>query len=471
MIAPGTRVHFIGIGGAGMSAIASVLISRGYPVSGSDLRESDVTRRLRAMGAEIRIGHAAEHVGSGHVVVISRAVPEENVEIRAALAQGLPVMHRAQMLASLMEGMRGIAVVGTHGKTTTTSMTAIILEKAGRDPTVLIGGEVDDFGGNARAGRGGDLIAEVDESDGSLLWISPQVAVVTNLDATDHLDFYGSEARLEETFRRFLDRLPSDGFAVVCADSASGRRLALSGRPRVVTYGLEGGAGYSARIVEMVGRRSVFEAVRGAAPLGPVTLGVPGAYNVQNALGAVAVAMELGVPFDICARALAAFRGVQRRFTVKGEIGGVLVVDDYAHNPTKVQALLQGARRCWPRSRIIAVFQPHRYTRTRTVGGQFARAFDAADDVIITDIYPADESPIPGVDAGIIVRAVSARRPVRSIPDAAQVAAALEGDLRAGDLVLTIGAGDVWRVADDLVARLRRRVPSPDVQPVEKPDG
>ena len=471
MIAPGTRVHFIGIGGAGMSAIASVLIARGHPVSGSDLRESDVTRRLRGMGAVIQIGHAAEHVTPGRVVVISRAVPEENVEVRAARAQGLPIMHRAQMLAGLMEDTRGIAVVGTHGKTTTATMTALILEKAGRDPTVLIGGEVDDFGGNARTGRGGDLIAEVDESDGSLLWIAPRIAVVTNLDATDHLDFYGSEEHLVDTFRRFLDRLPPDGFAVICTDTAAGRRLAAGARPRVVTYGLEAGAGYSARIVEMAGRRSVVEVVCGGAVRGTITLGVPGPYNVQNMLGAAAVAMELGIPFEVCARALGSFRGVQRRFTVRGEIGGVLVVDDYAHNPTKVTALLQGARRSWPRSRIIAVFQPHRFTRTQTVGAQFARAFDAADDVIITEIYAADEAPIPGVDAGIIVRAVRERRPVRFIADPAAVAQALEGDLRAGDLVLTIGAGDVWKVADDLVARLRRRLPGPGIQPAENPHG
>ncbi len=457
MIGQGTRVHFVGIGGTGMSAIASVLLARGHAVSGSDLRETETTRRLRALGAQIQIGHASEHVTAGHVVVISRAVPEENVEIQAALAQGLPVMHRAQMLAGLMEGMRSIAVVGTHGKTTTTSMIAVILEKAGRDPTMLIGGEVDDFGGNARAGRGQDLVAEVDESDGSLLWIVPRVAVVTNLDATDHLDFYSSEGRLLETFRMFVESLPADGFAVVCTDAPAGRALASSVTPRVVTYGLEGGAAYTARIVEMAGRRTVFEARRGAAVLGTVELGIPGSYNVQNALGAVALATEAGVPFDVCAAALRIFRGVQRRFTVRGEIGGVLVVDDYAHNPTKVRALLEGARRCWPESRIIAVFQPHRYSRTQTVGSQFARVFDPADEIIITEIYPADETPIPGVDAGIIVRAVATQRPVRFIADTAQVAPQLARELRPGDLVLTIGAGDVWRVADDLVERLRRR--------------
>jgi len=245
------------------------------------------------------------------------------------------------MLASLMDGMRSIAVVGTHGKTTTTSMLARILERAGRDPTVLIGGEVDDFGGNARDGRGQDLVAEVDESDGSLLRVAPQIAVVTSVDATDHLDFYGSVDGVLETFRQFLDRLPETGFAVICTDTAAGRFLAQGHRGKGVTYGLEPGAACTARVLEMVGPRTVFEARRGDAVLGQVTLAVPGGYNVQNALGALAASLELGVTFDSAAASLAAFRGVQRRFTVRGEVGGVLIVDDYAHNPTKVRALLQ----------------------------------------------------------------------------------------------------------------------------------
>jgi UDP-N-acetylmuramate--alanine ligase len=459
VIPRGTHVHFIGIGGSGMSAIASVLLARGYRVSGSDLRESEATRRLRALGARIEIGHAPGHVAPGQVVVISRAVPEENVEIQAALRQGLPIMHRAQMLADLMSEMRAIAVVGTHGKTTTASMIALIFAQAGRDPTALIGASVEDFGGNARIGRGPDLVAEVDESDGSLLWIAPRIAVVTPLDATDHLDFYGSEERLGETFRRFLNSLPPDGCAVVCVDAGIGRRLATGIRPRAVTYGLQEDASYGARIVEMAGRRTVFEARRRGTVLGQVTLAIPGPYNVQNALGALAVAMEVGIPFDAGASALGAFRGARRRFSVRGEIGGVLVVDDYAHNPTKVRALLEGARRCWPDARIVAVFQPHRYSRTRTVGAQFAEAFDSADQVIITEIYPADEVPIPGIDAGIIVRAIGARRPVRFIADPSSVAAQLVGELRPGDLVLTIGAGDIWKVADDLVGRLRAAKP------------
>jgi UDP-N-acetylmuramate--alanine ligase len=462
VIPHGSRVHFVGIGGTGMSAIATVLMARGFAVSGSDLRESDAIRRLRALGASIHIGHAPEHVTAGQVVVISRAVPGENIEVQAALRKGLPIMHRAEMLAVLMEGKRAIAVVGTHGKTTTTSMTAIILDAAGRDPTMLIGGEVDDFGGNARAGRGGDLVAEVDESDGSLLWITPQVAVVTSLDATDHLDFYGTEERLVGTFRTFLERMPSGGVAVICVDAVAGRTLASSGHPRMVTYGLGAdGLGaddsYSARILEMAGRRTLFEARRGSTALGRITLGVPGPYNVQNALGALAVSMELGVPFDVAAQALASFHGVQRRFTVRGDVGGIMVVDDYAHNPTKVAALLEGARRCWPQARIIAIFQPHRYSRTRTVGAQFGHAFDAADEVVVTSIYAADEEPLPGVDAGMIVRAIGDRRPVRFIADPASVPEELESTLRPGDLVLTIGAGDIWKVADDLTARLQRR--------------
>jgi UDP-N-acetylmuramate--alanine ligase len=455
MIPAGTRVHFVGVGGAGMSAIASVLLARGYPVSGSDLRESDITRRLRGAGARIEIGHAAEHVQAGQVVVISRAVPADNIEVMTARRRGVPVLHRAEVLAGLMEDTRGIAVVGTHGKTTTTSMIARILERAGRDPTVLIGGEVDDFGGNARAGGGRDLVAEVDESDGSLLRTTPQIAVVTSVDATDHLDFYGSANDLTDTFRRFLDALPPDGLAVLCVDTPVGRWLAGGGRGAKVTYGLDAGAEYTARIQEMVGRRSVFEVRRAEDALGQVKLAIPGAYNVQNALGALAVTLELGVPFAGAVEALREFRGVLRRFTVRGEIGGILVVDDYAHNPTKVKALLQGARDCWPRARIIAVFQPHRYSRTLTVGGQFAEAFDPADEVIITELYAADEPAIPGVDSGIIVRAVAARRSVQFIAEAGEVVDALERRVRPGDLVLTIGAGDVWKIGDALVSRLR----------------
>ncbi|HLW46446.1 MAG TPA: UDP-N-acetylmuramate--L-alanine ligase [bacterium] len=455
-LAPGTRVHFVGIGGAGMSAIARVLLARGWVVSGSDLRESETTARLRAAGAAVQIGHSASNVEGAAVLVVSRAVPDDNVEVRAAAARGVPVVHRARMLAALTEGRHTIAVVGTHGKTTTTAMLGAILTRAGRDPTVLVGGDVPSLGGTARIGAGPDVVAEVDESDGSLVWVTPAVAVLTPLDATDHVDFYGSEARLIETFRGFLGAVPASGFAAVCTDAAGGRVLAHGAAPRTVTYGLANGAMYRGRVVEAAGRRTVMEARRGETVIGRIELGIPGAYNAQNALAALAVATELGVAPDVIAGALASFEGVARRFSVRGDIDGILVVDDYAHNPTKVAALLEAARRGWPRARLVAVFQPHRYTRTQTLGGQFARAFDVADDVIVTDLYGADEPPIPGVDAGIIVRAVSVHRPVRFVPRLEDAATLLAAEARPGDLILTIGAGDVWQVADDVVARLRR---------------
>jgi UDP-N-acetylmuramate--alanine ligase len=450
-------VHFVGIGGAGMSAIARVLLARGWTVSGSDLRETETTARLRAAGARVHIGHEASHIDGAGVLVVSRAVPDDNVEVRAAAALGLPVVHRARMLAALMEGRHVIGVVGTHGKTTTTAMVGAILTQAGRDPTVLVGGDVPSLGGTARIGAGGDVVAEVDESDGSLLWITPDVAVLTPLDTTDHVDYYGSEARLLDTFRRFLGGVPASGFAAVCTDAAGGRMLAQGAAPRTVTYGLEEGAMYQGRVLEAAGRRTVVEARRDGAVLATIELSIPGAYNAQNALAAVAVATELGIAPGVIASALASFEGVARRFSVRGDVGGILVVVDYAHNPTKVAALLQAARRGWPRARLVAVFQPHRFTRTQTLGAQFARAFDAADEVIVTELYAADEPPIAGVDAGIIVRAVSAYRPVRFVPRLEDAAALLAAEARAGDLILTIGAGDVWQVADDLVARLRSR--------------
>ncbi|HKX19663.1 MAG TPA: UDP-N-acetylmuramate--L-alanine ligase [bacterium] len=453
----GARTHFVGIGGAGMSAIARVLLARGCAVSGSDLRESDTTRRLRAEGAVVYVGHAARHVEGAQIVIVSRAVPGDNVEVRAAVALGVPIVHRARMLADLMRGRHAIGVAGTHGKTTTTAMLGAILARAGRDPTVLVGGDVASLGGTARAGDGPDVVAEVDESDGSLLWIAPEVAVVTAVDATDHLDFYGTEGRLMDTFRQFLRGVPPSGFAAVCTDAPAGRALAADGAVRTVTYGLEGDPTYRGRVLETTGHRTAVEIRRRAAPAGRLDLAVPGAYNAQNAVGALAVATELGVPHEIIVEALASFEGVARRFSVRGDVDGILVVDDYAHNPTKVAALLAAARRGWPAARIVVVFQPHRYTRTQTVGHQFARAFDLVDEVIVTELYPADEPPIPGVDAGIIVRAVSAHRAVRFVPELADAAALVAAEARPGDLILTVGAGDVWTVADDVTARLRRR--------------
>jgi UDP-N-acetylmuramate--alanine ligase len=457
MIAPEARIHFVGVGGAGMSALARVLLARGYRVSGCDLRPSEATRRLAAAGAEISLGHDPSHLAGVDAVVASRAVPDLNPEIVAARGQGLPVYHRAHLLGQVLAEGYGIAVVGTHGKTTTAAMTTHVLAAAGRDPTALIGADVDGLQGNVRLGRGPWVVAEVDESDGSLLYVRPRAAVVTSLDTTDHRDYYRTARRLVETFARFVAQLPPDGLAVLCTDYRYVRDLVPRVRARVVTYGLSGRPDLRAEIRALAGRQTHCTLVRGARALGPVTLSVPGRYNVRNALAATAVALELGVEFECIAAALQTFGGVSRRFAVRGEVGGVMVVDDYAHNPVKVAAVLRAAREAWPDRRIVAVFQPHRYTRTRTTYRRFATAFADADELIITEVYPADEPPIPGVGASLIVDAVRPRRPVTFLPDPAGVVDYLLSVVRDGDLVLTLGAGDIGWVADALVAALRDR--------------
>ncbi|MDQ7843206.1 MAG: UDP-N-acetylmuramate--L-alanine ligase [Armatimonadota bacterium] len=453
------RVHFVGIGGAGMSAVAHVLLSLGYRVSGSDLRSSEAVGRLEALGATVHIGHDAAHVEGADIVVASRAVPDLNPEIVAARYRGIPVLHRAQVLGQLFTGRFGIAVVGTHGKTTTTAMTAHVLAAGGCDPTALVGADVEGLGGNVRLGAGRHIVAEVDESDGSLLYVRPSAAVVTSLDFTDHRDYYGTVARLTETFTRFLRQLPADGFAVMCSDHPHVRRLVPEVTAPVHTYGLQSRAGYTAEIHSMEGRLTRCTFRRRGRALGGVMLPVPGRYNVRNALAATAVGVEVGLTFDQVARALETFPGVRRRFEVRGEVDGIMVVDDYAHNPIKVAAVLRAARESWPTRRIVAVFQPHRYTRTKTTYRRFSQAFQDADELVITEIYPADEPPIPGVSAALIVDTVRARRPVTFIARLEAVVDYLTPRLRPGDLVLTLGAGDVWKIADRLVAALQAARP------------
>jgi UDP-N-acetylmuramate--alanine ligase len=461
MIDRSARVHLIGIGGAGMSAIAQVLLARGYRVSGSDLRASEITRRLQAHGAVISIGHDAGHVAGADVVVVSRAVPELNVEVVAAHYRGLPVYHRAEVLAQILASGFGIAVVGTHGKTTTTAMTAHVLAAGGLDPTALIGADVDGLDGNVRIGAGRYVVAEVDESDGSLLHVRPAAAAVTSLDLTDHRDHYPTVARLVQTFAQFLAALPRDGFVVLGSDHRHVRELVAQVAARTVTYGLTAPARYTATIQALEGRQTRCTFRRDGTVLGSLTLHVPGRYNVHNALAATAVALELGMSFAEVAPALEAFGGVNRRFSVRGEVGGVMVVDDYAHNPVKVAAVLRAAKESWPDRRIIAVFQPHRYSRTQTTYRRFAAAFADADELVITELYPADETPIPGVSAALIVEAVRARRPVTFVAEAAAVVDHLLPLLRSGDLVLTLGAGDIGKAADDLVAALRAQSTTP----------
>ncbi|MBI3976442.1 MAG: UDP-N-acetylmuramate--L-alanine ligase, partial [Armatimonadetes bacterium] len=403
MLDPSQHVHFVGIGGAGMSALAHLLLARGSMVSGCDIRASEATRRLEQMGAVIRLGHAAGHLHGVDLVVTSRAVTAENAELLAARTRGVPVRHRAELLGQVMTEGRSIAVAGTHGKTTTTAMTAAVLIEGGLDPTALVGADVPAFDGNARVGQGRWVVAEVDESDGSLLHVAPWAAAVTSLDLTDHADFYASPEHLEGTFERFLQGIKPDGFAVLCADHPIVGRMARTLRVPVITYGLTAEADLTAEVQELNGARSLALVRRRNRRVGRLTLQVPGRHNLTNALAATAIGLQVGIPFDAIARGLAEFRGVARRFAIQGEVGGVLVVDDYAHNPVKVAAALRAARECWPGRRVVALFQPHRFSRTRTTHAQFANAFRDADEVYITEIYPADEPPIPGVSAALIV--------------------------------------------------------------------
>jgi UDP-N-acetylmuramate--alanine ligase len=455
------RLHFVGIGGSGMSAIAEVLLRRGYQVSGCDLRESAVLRRLRDLGAQVWIGHSPDHLGDADVLVHSRAIAAQNDEIRAAHDRRLPVRHRAEMLGAVMRTGRGVAVVGTHGKTTTTAMLTRILIEAGFDPTALIGADVPELGSNARDGAGPWVIAEVDESDGSLLRVAPWAAVVTSLDVTDHRDFYATADQLTGTFEQFLQGVALEGFVVVCADHPRTRALAEGlGRP-VITYGFDEAAVVRAEMRAIQGHTTRASLTIGGCPAGELALQVPGRHNVSNATGAIAAALQIGVPREVALEALAAFRGASRRFEVHGEAGGVLVVDDYAHNPVKVAAVLRAAREGWPRHRVIALFQPHRFSRTVTTHADYAHAFDAADDVVITDIYAADEHPQPGVTARLIVDAVAAHRPVHYRPAAEAALDLVETLASPGAIVLTLGAGDIWRAGDALLRRLAARAALP----------
>ncbi len=458
------RIHLVGVGGIGMSGIAELLANLGYAVSGSDAKRSSVTDRLATLGVTVATaGHAAVNVGNADVVVYSSAVRPDNPEVVAAKGQRIPVIPRAEMLAELMRLRFGIAVAGAHGKTSTTSMIALVLERAGLDPTAVIGGRLSAFGSNARLGRGEYMVAEADESDRSFLKLSPTVAVITNLDR-EHMDAYGGFADLQQAFVDFANKVPFYGAVVACADDAELSHVLPRFTRRVVTYGIDGAYDVSASGVVLAGfgsRCSVTH--RDAhgdhlAALGTMTLAVPGMHSVRNALAAVAVGLELDVPFAKIAAALAEFHGAERRFERRGIINGISVVDDYGHHPTEIAAVLSAARAAKP-ARIIVAFQPHRYTRTRDLMAEFGRALAAADEVVLTDIYAAGEEPIPGITVAALAAAVSAGRPVaaRVVTRLDDVAPAVADLARPGDLVLTLGAGSIGGLATALVAELERR--------------
>lgn len=447
------RVHFVGIGGIGMSGIAEVLLNLGYHVSGSDLRQSPTTERLDRLGGRVHIGHAKEHVRGADVVVISSAVDGENPEVQAARQDAIPVIPRAEMLAELMRLKFGVAVSGTHGKTTTTSLLACILAEAGLDPTVVIGGKVNSLGSNARLGQGDYMVAEADESDGSFLKLSPTIAVLTNIDP-EHMEHYGSMERLEEAFLSFVNKTPFYGLVVACLDHPTVQGLLPRVRKRYVTYGLSAQADFSARDVRFEGPSARFELLVRGAPAGPMRLNMPGEHNVLNALATVAVAEELEIPLEVTSRALASFAGVQRRFTVKGERDGILVVDDYGHHPAEITTTLAGARRSYGERRVVAVFQPHRYTRVRDLAEEFVQSFNDADMVLVSDIYPAGEAPLPGISAEPLAASIRkhGHKGVRYVGSLQPTLEALYEVTAPGDLVITLGAGNIWRVGAALLA-------------------
>ena len=440
-----------------MSGIAEVLLTLGYAVSGSDLAESETTRRLRELGARTHIGpHDAEHVDTDvDVLVISSAVAYANPEVVRARDLRIPVIPRAEMLAELMRMKQGVAVAGTHGKTTTTSLIGTVLHQAGRDPTVVVGGRLRGDGTNARIGQGSLMVVEADESDGTFLLLSPIIAVVTNIDP-EHLDHFGDLERVHEAYRQFVQRVPFYGLAVLCVDNVNVRALLPQVNKRFVTYGTMPDAEWQARELRVEGLRTSFELWRREQRLGAVQLQLPGRHNALNALAAFAVADELGIPWRIVAHALEEFGGVHRRFEVRGEEQGVLVVDDYGHHPEEIRATLRAAREGFGR-RLVVAFQPHRYSRTRDLFAEFLSAFDDAAVVLLSDIYAAGEDKLEGVTSEALYHALKKRGhlDVRYVPERVALAEALLDVVQSGDLVVTLGAGDVHRTADELLGLLR----------------
>jgi UDP-N-acetylmuramate--alanine ligase len=452
------HIHLVGIGGSGMSGIAEVLLTLGYKVTGSDLSYSDTVRRLEELGGKIFIGHQDSNVGEAQVVVISSAVSPTNPEVVAALARPIPVIPRAEMLAELMRLKYGVAIAGAHGKTTTTSMVATVLAQAGLDPTIVIGGKVNALGSHARLGRGDLLVAEADESDGSFLKLSPSIVAVTNLDR-EHLDHYGTMERVQDSFVEFINRVPFYGLAVLCADDDRLRALLPRIVKRYQTYGLKEQMGNPPDVfasdVALKQGESEFRVRFRDRNLGPFRLSVPGIHNVSNALVAIAIALELDVATDLIRKGLSAFTGVERRFQRRGEKSGIMVIDDYGHHPTEIRATLAAAKQGWNR-RLVILFQPHRYTRTRDLLEEFTHAFDQADVVFVTDVYPAGEAEIPGVTGETLADAIRAagHPSVTWAGRKDQLAERTRPLLQSGDMVITLGAGDIWKVGPELLERL-----------------
>ena len=455
MIKTVTWYHFVGIGGIGMSGIAQILLERGCKVTGSDLRLNEQTKRIEQLGGVVYEGHRAENLGDADYVVYSSAIPIDNPELEKARNLGIKIYRRAEMLSELMGGKKTITVSGSHGKTTTTSMISLILESSGYDPTVLIGGELNQFCGNAKLGRGDFVVTEADESDGSLLAYDSHVAVITNID-NDHIDFYGSIGSLIDTFSKFANRVDETGYLVACGDDPNVRKILEGFSKRVVTYGLDKENDFYADQITMDGFESHFKVYSKKKQLGEMDLVVPGKHNVLNSLAAVACCMKLGVGFEDAKKSLSKYGGVCRRFQVKADLDRILVVDDYAHHPSEIKATVEAAQQCG-KERLIVVYQPHRFTRTELLCKDFAASFDDVDILILTDIYAADEAPIEGVSTKNIADNLHLSRckEIYYIKDFVEISKFVKKIMHPGDLIISMGAGDVWKIGDELANFLR----------------
>jgi UDP-N-acetylmuramate--alanine ligase len=445
------HIHFVGIGGIGMSGLAEVLLNLGYRISGSDLVETAITRRLEHLGVRFYLGHQPENISQANVVVLSSAVREDNIEVRTAKKHAIPVIPRAEMLAELMRMKDSIAVTGAHGKTTTTSLIAAVLAQADLDPTVVIGGKLNIWGSNAKLGRGDFLVAEADESDGSFLKLFPTIAVVTTLEE-EHLDHYQDLEAIKKAFVQFVNKVPFYGFVVLCTDEVNIYGLLPWVEKRYVTYGIRDDAHYIARETHFYGSTTEFSAFFRDKKLGQIRLHMPGLHNVYNALAALAIGMELNLGFSTIQEALEGFSGIHRRFEIIGEKNGFILVDDYGHHPTEIKATLKAARQGWRDRRLVVLFQPHRYSRTQTLLPRFFDAFEEADILIITSIYSAGEKPIEGIDARLIYQGVKGQGhpQVMYIETKEESLKYLQDIARPGDLILTLGAGDIWKVGEAL---------------------
>jgi len=449
------NIHFIGIGGSGMSGIAEVLLNLGYTVTGSDMVETEITIRLQGLGGRIYIGHSQKNIEDADVVVYSSAVSKENPEVLSAKEKRIPIIPRAEMLAELMRLKYGIAVAGAHGKTTTTSMISIVLSTAGLDPTVVIGGRFNDIGSNARLGSSEYLVAESDESDGSFLKLSPIIAVVTNIDE-EHLDYYQDISQIKDTFLQFMNKVPFYGSVILCLDNENLQAVIDKIERRVITYGLTKEAQIRAEDILFDGFSSEFTVIFEGNTLGRIRLKVPGIHYVSNALAAVAVGLDLEIEFEKILDALGAYSGVQRRFQITGEANGVTIIDDYAHHPTEIAATLAAIKST--KRRVVAVFQPHRYTRTKALSKGFGQCFNDADMVIVTNIYGAGEKPIEGVDASLVVKSLveAGHSRVIFLQTFEEIIDFLHRFICPQDVVVTLGAGNIWKVGKRLWEELRQ---------------